>query len=314
MQRSLKRILEIFIRKIYIQNRDNYTNMFDILKQKKGRGRKRRGVERRPGRVKTGIEIDKWIEEKLKGEEPEWVRTGIPGFDDLIEEGGIPRGINVLVSGGPGTGKTIFCLQTLYNAARFGHKCVYITYEESPERLKDHMRRFGWDIDALEKEGLLTLKRMDPFSVARSVEALLAKAAGILPIEIEEIPKLIPDGSNPYMIALDSLSALESAFAGKPESYRIYVEQLFRLFEKTGATTFLITETEEAPKKFSKTGVEEYLADGVFVLYYTKIRDVRMRAIEILKLRGAKHQNKLVPLHITDEGIEVSSGERVYLE
>ncbi len=58
--------------------------------------------------------------------------------------------------------------------------------------------------------------------------------------------------------------------------------------------------------------MEEFLADGVFVFYYGKVRDIRMRAVEILKLRGAKHVNKIVPFHITDKGLEVFPGERIF--
>jgi len=114
------------------------------------------------------------------------------------------------------------------------------------------------------------------------------------------------------MIVIDSISALESAFTGEPRNYRIYIEQLFRLFGKVGATTFMITETEEAPERYSRTGVEEFIADGVFVLYNTKIRSQRVRAIEILKLRGAEHEQKIVPLKITSDGIKVFPGETVY--
>src|SRR3989338_3615297 len=38
-----------------------------------------------------------------------FVNTGIPGFDQLLEEG-IPKNSSLLVAGGTGTGKTIFCL------------------------------------------------------------------------------------------------------------------------------------------------------------------------------------------------------------
>ena len=51
---------------------------------------------------------------------------------------------------------------------------------------------------------------------------------------------------------------------------RIYIEQLFRFLEGSGATSFLITETEQIPKIFSRSGVEEFLADGVIVLYNLK--------------------------------------------
>jgi len=253
-------------------------------------------------------------------------RTEVPGFDGLIEHG-IPRGKNILVAGGPGTGKTIFCLQTLYNAVQRGENALYITMEESPTSLLNHMKAFGWKIDSGKpsehkielsvrtrntKKGKLIIHRQDPFKIARSVEALLAKAAGHLRIRLEALPEIIPSGFRPSAVALDSVTALQSAFVGKPESYRIYIEQLFRLFERVGATTFLITETEEAPVKFSPTGVEEFLADGVFVLYYFKTRDTRIRAIEVLKLRGTKHENSIVPFSITPLGIEVFPSERIY--
>src|SRR6185437_17175379 len=38
--------------------------------------------------------------------------TGVPGFDEL-SHGGLPRKRTTLVMGGPGTGKTVFALQTL---------------------------------------------------------------------------------------------------------------------------------------------------------------------------------------------------------
>jgi KaiC/GvpD/RAD55 family RecA-like ATPase len=244
-------------------------------------------------------------------DKPEMIKSGIAGFDELITGGGIPKGTNILVSGGPGTGKTIFCLQALYNAACNGYKCLYITFEEPPERLREHMRQFGWKIDDLEEKGLFIIKRMEPFGIARTVEAQYAKVSGKL-TEMKGLPKVIPEGFNPYIVVVDSITALESAFNGKAESYRIYIEQLFKLFEETGATTFLITETEDAPVRYSRTGVEEFLADGVVVLYNTKVGGTRVRAIELLKLRGAKHINRIVPLHITEKGVEVFSTGSVF--
>jgi KaiC/GvpD/RAD55 family RecA-like ATPase len=241
---------------------------------------------------------------KRKTDKPETIKSGITGFDELINGGGIPTGTNILVSGGPGTGKTIFCFQILYNAACDGHKCLYITFEEPEERLREHMRQFGWKIDDVEEKGLLVIKRMEPFKIAQTVESQYAKAAGKL-METKGLPKVIPEDFNPYIVVVDSITALELAFSKKPESYRIYVEQLFKVFEESKTTTFLITETEDAPVRYSRTGVEEFLADGVIVLYNTRVGGTRVRAIELLKLRGAKHTNRIVPIHITEKGIEV---------
>ncbi len=257
----------------------------------------------------------------------EWVKIGISGFDQLFEKG-IPKGTNILIAGGPGTGKTIFCLQSLYNAARDGNDCLYITMEESPERLRMHMEGFGWEIkpskrgdenfqtlEAGGKGGTIFMRKLDPIRTARYVEALLAKASGELSIDIKDMAReLIPPKISPYLVTIDSISALESAFTGRTEGYRIYVEMLFRLLEDTGSTSLLITETEEAPVKFSRSGVEEFLADGVFVFYNMKVRDIRVRALEVLKMRGAKHERKIVPTDITPKGMVVFPKDRVYME
>jgi circadian clock protein KaiC len=51
----------------------------------------------------------------------ERVPTGILGLDSLIE-GGFPKGRSILVTGEPGTGKTIFSLQFLVEGLARGGK------------------------------------------------------------------------------------------------------------------------------------------------------------------------------------------------
>ncbi len=77
-------------------------------------------------------------------------------------------------------------------------------------------------------------------------------------------------------------------------------------------TSFLIIETEQVPKIFSETGVEEFLADGVIVLYSLKHGNVRENALEILKLRGAAHQKRIVAMQITSDGIVVYPEQEVF--
>ncbi|HIH10855.1 TPA: AAA family ATPase [Candidatus Woesearchaeota archaeon] len=239
----------------------------------------------------------------------EFIKTGIPGFDELFEHG-IPRGNSVIIAGGAGSGKTIFCLQTLFKHASEGEKCLYMSFEESEERLMHHMEDFGWDPHPLIKKGNLLIKRFNPFDITRSVDALLMKAKGELLIDVE--PIIFPEGFIPDIIVLDSLTAIASAFTGKEDSYRIYIEQLFRFFEQVKATSLLITETEQVPKMFSSTGVEEFLADGVIVLYAIKRGNIRENAIEVLKMRGEKHQKKIVALQISDAGITVYPEQEVF--
>ncbi len=239
----------------------------------------------------------------------DYIKTGISGLDQLLVQG-IPRGSSVLVAGGAGSGKTILCLEILKYHATHGEKCLYMSFEESEEHLIKHMEGFGWNPQKHIEEGSLLIKRFNPFDITRSVDALLMAAKGELLIEVE--PIIFPKDFRPDIIVVDSLTAIASAFTGKEDSYRVYIEQLFRLFEKIKTTSFLITETKQIPTVFSQSGVEEFLADGVIVLYNIKRGNVREGAIEILKLRGAKHQKKIVAMQITDSGIIVYPEQEIF--
>jgi KaiC/GvpD/RAD55 family RecA-like ATPase len=259
--------------------------------------------------------------EKCKNKEKlsklKWIFTGIPGFDDLLVKG-IPMGSNIIVAGGPGSGKTIFCLQTLYNKALEGKDCVFLSMEERPERLMDHLLEFGFKVKEIKREvnqiilkvngkGRLSLKRLQPIKLARSIEALLEKASGTLPIDIDLVLDFFPEDFNVSLLTLDSISAIETAFSGTRRQYRIYIEQLFRYFEHLDITTLMITESTNAPHQFSNTGVEEFLADGIFVFYNFQGVKKRTRGAEIYKLRGAAHSQKIVPMEITSNGILINS-------
>jgi KaiC/GvpD/RAD55 family RecA-like ATPase len=187
-----------------------------------------------------------------------------------------------------------------------------MSFEESENRLREHMEDFGWKHEEFEKKKLLYIKRFNPFDISRSVDALLEKARGELLIDVK--PIILPGDFKPDIIVLDSLTAIASAFTGEREaSYRIYIEQLFRFLENIGATSFLITETEQIPVKFSTTGVEEFLADGVIVLYTMKVGNVKEKAIEVMKLRGAEHKKKIVSMSIIPGvGIKVFPEQEVF--
>lgn len=236
--------------------------------------------------------------------------TGISGLDDLFDKG-MPKGASALVCGGPGSGKTIFCLQTLYYAAKNGEKCLYMTFEESPERLREHMKDFGWDPEPLEKSGNLLIKRISPLDVTRQIDAMMEQLKGELLIDLK--PLIIPTKFKPDRIAIDSLSAIASAFYGKEETYRLYIEQLFRLLEESGATSFLISETPDPTTQLTTSGVEEFLADGVFVLYNLRHGNVRENAIEILKMRGAGFKKRIAAMQIVPrQGIIVYPEQEVF--
>jgi KaiC/GvpD/RAD55 family RecA-like ATPase/phage-related protein len=264
--------------------------------------------------LKQRVPVAKAVERAEEKERPlsrERVNTGIEGLDALLDEG-IPKGASIIIAGGAGSGKTIASLQIAAHHAMKGKKCLYMSFEESEGRLMQHMQDFGWNPEKLIKNGNLKIQRFNPFDITRNVDALLMKAKGELLIEVE--PVILPEGYQPDYIFIDSLTAIASAFTEKEDTYRIYIEQLFRFFEKIGATSFMITETRQIPTVFSQTGVEEFLADGVVVLYNIKRGNIREKAIEVLKLRGAHHEKRIVAFDIQDKGIVVYPEQEIFGE
>lgn len=59
--------------------------------------------------------------------------------------GGIPRRNVVLLSGGPGTGKSILGQQFLYAGYRLNGPSILVTLEEHPVQVRINMDRFGWE-------------------------------------------------------------------------------------------------------------------------------------------------------------------------
>jgi len=235
-------------------------------------------------------------------------------FDELVDAGGIEMGNNIMVSGGTGTGKSTFSLQALYNAGLNGRKGVYISFEENIKNLKRHMwNNFNWDFSKLEKKGLIKFVQIDPFSISRRVESELAKERGDLLIQIKGVLEILPKGFDPDIVVIDSLSALSAAFLDDIESYRLYVSSFLKKLASLRSINIVLGETEQDPGKYSRSGVEEFLVDGVIVLYNIRSQHIRQRALEILKLRCSNHQKKLVPYKITSKGFEIFPDGKIFI-
>jgi len=240
--------------------------------------------------------------------EETYLKTFIPGFDELLGEG-VPKGSAVLVEGGPGNGKTILCLNMIKTLCAIGKKVLFMSFEEPEARLRGHLRLFGVDAPKLEKAGLLYLKRFNALDIARSVEALLSEAKKELLIDVQ--PVLIPQDFQPDVVLIDSLSSISSAFSGESSRFRIYMEQLFRYLEGHNITSFLIREVAKPAHvgaNFSEgSEAVSFLSDGIIILYNVFEKSGhRKRALEVLKMRGADIKRRIVEFEIKKgEGVIV---------
>lgn len=251
----------------------------------------------------------------------ERVPTGIDGLDDMIE-GGFPRGRTVLLSGGCGTGKTIFSLQYLYKGVvEYGEPGIYVTIDERPELTRQDMLRFGWDLRTLEDQGKFRI-----VDLLRSKIGLPSDEKFQITTEITDVDRLILDimqmarEIGAKRLVVDSLPALGIHMTDE-NKMRDMVLKLSYMLRKDKLTSIFISEVPEQsfgsgnPMTFSKFGVEEYVADAVLLLHYLGTVEGdggTKRTMYIRKMRATKHSEDIIPLYITPDGIKVENPEEAF--
>src|SRR6266702_5845600 len=179
------------------------------------------------------------------------VQTGIPSLDKLIE-GGLVWGDTSIVAGQPGTGKTTLGLQFLvHGAVKCGDNGVYASVIESGEKLKRNARRFGWDLEALEKEGRLQLVSLQSTMKAGVSTALETVLEALHTVKARRL-------------VFVSLSALMTAFESTAEA-RSFLHIMLKFLEAANCTTLMISEVPWGKQKLG-TNFEEFLGDRLIVV------------------------------------------------
>ena len=238
------------------------------------------------------------------------VPTGISGFDELME-GGFPRSSRILICGGTGSGKTILCLQYLFNGAvKYSEPGVYISLEEPLQEVRRNALRFGWDLAKLENNGKITLvdaitnrlDLLDPekWSGRESVQNII----GV----VDDIAAAVETGSAKRLV-IDSLPGI--GLFTNPDIMRATLMRINTFIRNLDCTTLMTTETVEGSGALSRFGVEEFLATGVIFLAVESKGNELKRKLVIRKMRGVKHSLKEFELLITEHGIVVMPIQRI---
>jgi KaiC/GvpD/RAD55 family RecA-like ATPase len=223
------------------------------------------------------------------------VKTGIPGLDELIEGGLIPNS-TVLLKGECGSGKTIFGLQYLTYGALRGEPGILLSVEENRKDIVRESAKFGWDIEALEKQDKLAIiERQTQYSLTisnleRTARQLRAKRA-----VIDSIPALFSSYPNELL-----LSEMRSAF--------LVLCQL--LIGSCDCTAILITETASS----KSAPYEEYVPKGVFELKLKMIEGVARKFLVVKKMREVRHSRRTHLYEITDQGFTIFTPRELRME
>jgi len=235
------------------------------------------------------------------------IESGIPGMDDLLN-GGIPIRNVILLSGGPGTGKSILAQQYIYYGLRKGEPGIYVTLEEHPVAVRENMINFEWDPRPFEEQGLFAI--IDGFTGGIGKSAEREKFVVQDPTDVRSLVDTIREaieyikqstGKTPIRGVIDSVTAL---YLTKPSAARNIVLQLKKVFSGYGITGFFISQVSVTERGFGGPGVE-HAVDGIIRLDLDEIDGELKRSIIIWKIRGTKHDMRRHEFEITNKGIVI---------
>jgi len=222
--------------------------------------------------------------------------TGVRGFDK-ISHGGFVRNSDNLIVGGPGSGKSTFLLQFLWNGATmYNENGLYISFEpDIVDTINDAMA-FGWDFTKISGEERIKFMR---FSPQTSIEDLKS-----------EIVKIV-SRFNIRRVCFDPISVLALNMKD-PGKMREKIFEISSLMKRFKVTTLFADESMEgegieriSQGEWTKTDILRFLSDSVTLFYEAGITGVGDRALRILKMRRTAHLREAVGMEINETGVKV---------
>jgi KaiC/GvpD/RAD55 family RecA-like ATPase len=228
----------------------------------------------------------------------ERTKTGIRGLDEMLG-GGIPKDRSIVICGGPGTGKTSFCMEFLYRGAMEGEKGLFLTLEENAAHLLQ---------DAFEV--FSKLKRLDELIKSKTINVVQVKT--ISSIDLLNIIKKEVSTRGVKRLVIDSSTILKIGYKTSGD-FRRSLYSLLDYLSTLDCTTLLTIELPTLERGNYGFEVEDFVVDGIIALYDLPIKNRRISALEVLKMRSVKFDKKVVPFAIEPDGIKVFQTENILI-
>ncbi|WP_407355271.1 RAD55 family ATPase [Methanolobus sp. WCC5] len=222
---------------------------------------------------------------------------GISDLDRRIQ-GGFPEGECILITGEPGTGKTIFGIQFLYRMCKEGRKCMMVATEEVPEKIVLHAKELGFDLEPFIKNGQLSMIRyleLKAFDIQKDNDNIHTN--------IDDLNNLIHiTEDNIEVFVLDNLGTFSIGTGLK--QFKDKIDTLSYLLSKQKRTCLMMM---DATAHELTHRIAEYSTYGTIRLMtkenpYTGKME---RFMHIPKMRGTKISLELINYDITENGIKL---------
>lgn len=226
--------------------------------------------------------------------------TGIRGFDE-ISRGGLPRNRTSLVKGGPGSGKTIFALQSLANAIRQRQEPgIFVAFEEGARQLMTNAATFDWGVPALVKNKLFILDAQLSPTIVQTGEFDLTGLLAILKAKKAEM--------GARWIVFDGIDVLLTLLRDPISEMR----EIYRMRDWLAENELTAIITAKVDNNISEVvhyGFMQFMVDCVIRFDRRLEHGISVRRLELIKYRGSDFVAGEFSLSFGPSGIEVVAPE-----
>jgi circadian clock protein KaiC len=219
----------------------------------------------------------------------ERIATGIPRLDAMLGGRGFFRGSSILLTGTPGTGKTIVAANFAQAACKRGERTLFFSFEESPNQIIRNMQSIGLRLDPLVKRGLLRFHAARP-----SLYGLEMHLATMF----KEIAEFLPQ-----VVVIDPITSLMDA--GTDTECRGMVTRLVDYLKAGQVTTLFTSLTQGGHALQQSEAAMSSLMDSWLLLQDVEGNGERNRVLYVLKARGMAHSNQVREFLISNRGIDL---------
>jgi circadian clock protein KaiC len=219
----------------------------------------------------------------------ERIATGIPRLDAMLGGRGFFRGSSILLTGTPGTGKTIVAANFAQAAALRGERVLFFSFEESPNQIVRNMQSIGLRLEPLLAKGLLRFHSARPslYGLEMHLATMFKEIAAF----------------KPHVVVIDPITSLMDAGTGS-ESKGMVTRLIDYL--KAGQVTSLFTSLTQGGHALQQSeAAMSSLMDSWLLLQDYEGNGERNRVLYVLKARGMAHSNQIREFLISDQGIDL---------
>ncbi|MFN7990668.1 MAG: ATPase domain-containing protein [Candidatus Micrarchaeia archaeon] len=237
-----------------------------------------------------------------------------PSLEPVLR-GGIPRGDQILISGPPGSGKSILSMQFIYEGIKHGENGVFFTLDSEREYLINQMKSSGIDVQALIDQGKMDVVELDPHDIYVSLDEIErhVKRLGAKRLVLDSLSILFVYCGSYRNLPEDMIAFLEKTDYQPPISMANSVKKqmlysIMRRIRGFGCTSILISELSKNSKWYSRDTISEFACDGIILLDYHILGAAGVtRTLSLVKMRRSDYSEGVHEFRITDKGISIQA-------